>query len=88
VRRGLQDRMWAHAGLVRNGRDLERTLRWIRDALGRVPQDPFDAAATECLNLLTVGREIVRAALRRRHSVGAHYRSDEDRLERTAGIAG
>jgi L-aspartate oxidase len=88
VRRGLRDRMWAHAGLVRNGRDLDRTLRWISGALDRVPHDPFDAVAMECLNLLTVAREIARAALDRPRSVGAHYRSDEKRLEQAAGIAG
>jgi L-aspartate oxidase len=88
VRRALQERMWAHVGLVRRGRDLERTLRWIRDAVGRVPYDPLDAGAMECLNLLTVGREITRAALRRRRSVGAHFRADEHPLENAAGIAG
>jgi L-aspartate oxidase len=88
LRRALQERMWAGVGLVRRGRDLERTLRWIRDAVGRVPHDPLDAEAMECLNLLTVGREITRAALRRRRSVGAHFRADEQPLHNAAGIAG
>ena len=88
MRRALRERMWANVGLVRRGRDLERTLRWIRDAIGRVPYDPLDVDAMECLNLLTVGREITRAALRRRHSVGAHFRADEHPLQNAAGIAG
>jgi L-aspartate oxidase len=88
VRRALQARMSDEAGLVRNGRDLTRTLRWIEAAFGRMRYDPLDAEAMECLNLLTVAREIARAALARPRSVGAHFRSDEAEQSEAAGIAG
>jgi L-aspartate oxidase len=88
VRRALQGRMWDDVGLVRNGHDLERTLRWIEAAFGRVRYDPLDPEAMECLNLLTVAREIARAALARPRSVGAHFRSDETALSEAAGVAG
>jgi L-aspartate oxidase len=88
VRRALQARMSEDAGLVRNGRDLARTVRWIEAAFGRVRYDPLDVEAMECLNLLTVAREIARAALARPRSVGAHFRSDETEVSEAAGIAG
>jgi L-aspartate oxidase len=88
VRRALQARMSDDAGLVRGGRDLARTLRWIESAFGRVRYDPLDIGAMECLNLLTVAREIAGAALARPRSVGAHFRSDEAETGEAAGIAG
>jgi len=88
VRRALQERMSDDVGLVRNGRDLARTLRWIEAAFGRVRYDPLDVEAMECLNLLTVAREIARAALARPRSVGAHFRSDETDFSEAAGVAG
>jgi len=88
VRRALQARMSEDAGLVRNGRDLARTVRWIEAAFGRVGYDPLDVEAMECLNLLTVAREIARAALARPRSVGAHFRSDDTEVSEAAGVAG
>ncbi|MFT4220833.1 MAG: L-aspartate oxidase [Microbacterium sp.] len=74
-RAALQRLMWEHAGLVRD----EAGLRHVASVLARwsaQPRRPRTEAEHEDENLLVVARELVAAALARRASVGAHYRSD------------
>ena len=77
----IQARMWRDVGLFRDRVGLASTLShlepawrdvegWLRD--GGV----LDAAGWRAASLLTVGRLIARAALRREESRGAHYRDD------------
>ena len=77
----IQARMWRDVGLFRDRVGLASTLShlepawrdvegWLRD--GGV----LDAAGWRAASLLTVGRLITRAALRREESRGAHYRDD------------
>jgi L-aspartate oxidase len=79
--RALQALMWRNVGLFRNRARLEAALAelepmwtsvdaWLND--GGV----FDAAGWRAASLLTVGRLIARAALRREESRGGHYRED------------
>ncbi len=71
-RASLQSLMWDDAGLYRNANALEHAAAtldsWV--AVG----DSVDAR--EDANLLDLARLIVRAALAREESRGAHYRSD------------
>ena len=78
--------MWREVGLFRDRAGLERALAaiepawravdaWIRDG------GPLDADGWRTASLLTVGRLIARAALRREESRGAHYRSDYARRD-------
>jgi len=84
--REIQDVMWREVGLFRDRAGLERALAaiepawravdaWIRDG------GPLDADGWRTASLLTVGRLIARAALRREESRGAHYRSDYARRD-------
>ena len=77
----IQEVMWRDVGLFRDRAGLERALgvldpvwravdAWLRDG------GPLDAAGWRVVSLLTVGRLIARAALRREESRGGHYRSD------------
>jgi len=77
----LRETMWTGAGVFR---DRER-LRAAEDVIepawtslirGVEEGQRFDADAWRVASLLTVGRLIVRAALRRDESRGAHYRLD------------
>jgi L-aspartate oxidase len=64
--------MWAHAGLFRTAEGLRTAL----EQLGPMPsaEDP----------VITVGRLIARAALRRQESRGGHFRLDfPERDDRT-----
>ena len=77
----IQARMWRDVGLFRDRIGLASTLAhlepawtavegWLRDG------GTLDAAGWRTASLLTVGRLITRAALRREESRGAHYRDD------------
>lgn len=75
-RAALQRLLWDDAGLVRDREGLQHAAsviaEWRRDH-----RSPVREAEFEDENLLLVGEQLVAAALRREHSVGAHFRSDE-----------
>ncbi len=77
IRNSLKSLMWRHAGVRRNGSDLDEALQsvehWQRYVLVRQFQD---TDGWELQNLLTVARVIARAALQREESRGVHYRID------------
>jgi L-aspartate oxidase len=72
-REAVRDLMWRHAGLFRSHAGLTQLV----EALDRMrTPSPATADAWRHYNLLTVGRLIARAALRREESRGGHYRED------------
>jgi L-aspartate oxidase len=75
-RTALQELLWEDAGLVRDAAGLEHAASLVA-AWRRAHRAPISEAEFEDENLLLVGEQLVAAALRRRESVGAHYRSDE-----------
>jgi L-aspartate oxidase len=76
----LQALMWREAGLFRTQEGLQRAVETLEGAWRTV--EPHlrhavrDPESLRMLNILTVGRLIARAALRRTESRGAHYRDD------------
>ena len=77
----LSDLMWRDVGLFRDRAGLQRALDVLEpawQALDARLRDgpPLDAAGWRTASILTVGRLIARAALRREESRGGHYRSD------------
>jgi L-aspartate oxidase len=77
----LQAAMWQHVGLFRSREGLAQVVgdldplwrsldAWVADEM------PLDAEGWRVASILTVGRLIARAALRREESRGAHYRDD------------
>lgn len=75
---GLRDLMWQHAGVFRHRDGLLTARARLADAVSVGADRP--AALTgdtwRALSLTTVSRLIVRAALRREESRGAHWRTD------------
>ena len=73
--------MTSHAGVLRSGELLAeagRTLdRWADVVRPDAVASFADPVAQEDRNLLLAARLLVAAALDRRDSLGAHYRSDE-----------
>ncbi len=73
----LRQTMCEAAGPIRSAAALTKALTWVEKELlnlsGR--QDPL-RKMYEAKNLFTVGAEILRAALRREESRGAHFRED------------
>ncbi len=77
----LQTLMWRDVGLFRDRAGLERALAVIDAAWSELERrigngDPLDPDGWRRASILTVGRLIARAALRREESRGGHYRSD------------
>jgi L-aspartate oxidase len=77
----VRDAMWRDVGVLRHAGGLRRAQALLEEALAAArgaPAPPAHEArrAAETTNLVTVGRLVARAALRREESRGAHYRED------------
>jgi fumarate reductase (CoM/CoB) subunit A len=71
--------MWEGAGIFRTGPDLEKTLGIIRHLQTLRPRAASPANLAECCilqNMLVTASLVVRAALLRKESRGAHMRRD------------
>jgi aspartate oxidase len=66
--------MWQHAGLFRTREGLTAAVESLDHA--SVPASPATAEEWQYRNLVTVGRLIAGAALRREESRGGHFRAD------------
>ncbi len=77
----VRDLMWRRVGLFRDRSELEAALA-VLDPAGCVLDEALDAGARldpegrHVWSLVTVGRLVARAALRREESRGAHHRTD------------
>jgi L-aspartate oxidase len=77
----IQARMWRDVGLFRDRIGLSSTLSHLEPAWAAIDAAIRDGVALDAdgwrrASVLTVGRLIARAALRREESRGAHYRED------------
>jgi L-aspartate oxidase len=77
----IADLMWRHAGVFRDREGLTGACEalepdWQALVGGLTAGRRLDAATWRVASLLTVGRLIARAALRREESRGAHWRAD------------
>jgi L-aspartate oxidase len=71
----IQQLMWNKAGIVRMGTGLKEAQQQLQSLAERLPQ-PASRRACEARNLHTAALLIVRSALARLESRGAHYRLD------------
>jgi L-aspartate oxidase len=67
--------MWRDAGLLRDGKGLQRARAELEAMRKRMPRG-LTRRALEARNLHTVAKAMVQAALAREESRGAHYRTD------------
>jgi L-aspartate oxidase len=75
LRAALQRAMWQDAGLLRDQDGLREVREQVRDIEAENPQGN-DRPLVELWNLQTVAKLIIRAALAREESRGAHFRTD------------
>jgi L-aspartate oxidase len=75
LREKLQHTIWEKAGLLRDAAGLSSGHDEIRSLARAIPPG-FSRALLELRNLQTVGDLIVRSAIAREESRGAHYRND------------
>lgn len=71
----LKNVMWRNAGVVRNGSGLREALEILESLENRMPP-PASRATCEARNLREAAELIVRSAMARKESRGAHYRTD------------
>lgn len=71
LRREVRDLMWTDVGLVRTAQGLERAVAGCAGIARRL-----GPGSSETHNLLAIAGLVARAALDRRESRGAHFRSD------------
>ncbi|HXB20195.1 MAG TPA: L-aspartate oxidase [Candidatus Solibacter sp.] len=71
----VQQLMWNKAGIVRIGTSLREAQQQLQALSERLPS-PSSRRACEARNLLTAASLIIRSALARLESRGAHYRID------------
>ncbi|HEX9764627.1 MAG TPA: hypothetical protein VGA39_05035, partial [Candidatus Acidoferrales bacterium] len=67
--------MWQRAGILRRAEPLKQALAWL-SAHAAPLTDPAGRSEHEEQNLRAVAEVIVRCALAREESRGAHYRAD------------
>jgi L-aspartate oxidase len=71
----LQSLMWENVGIIRGGDALDRAANTI-GAWEKCLEKPSDRSSYELDNLVLTGRLVAEAALIRKESRGAHYRTD------------
>lgn len=67
IRQQLQKLMWEKAGIIRRRKDLREALKQIKKLERQGERD------IELKNMLLVSRLIVKAALKRKKSLGCHF---------------
>jgi L-aspartate oxidase len=72
---GLQSLMWDKVGIIRSGNDLEDAARTLAAWEKGLPE-PGDRPSYELNNLVLCARLMTEAALIRKESRGAHFRTD------------
>ena len=76
IRRALRKLMWERVGIIRCGESLDEARRKLQMWEKIIERNYATRNELELKNMITVARIIVKAALTRKGSVGAHYRSD------------
>ncbi len=72
----LKDIMWENAGIIRNENGLLQADRKLQEIYIGLDKADDITSYYEAINMLTVARIIIQAALGRTESRGAHFRSD------------
>ena len=77
LRAKVKDLMSRHGYVIRNEKGMKTALKGVEEVLAELEQT-FDESTDylETLNIATVARAILIAALARKESIGSHYRED------------
>jgi succinate dehydrogenase/fumarate reductase flavoprotein subunit len=82
----IRDLLWRNVGLFRERSGLQQAIQVLDDAWTSARESltagaRLDAETWRSLTILSVGRLIARAAMRRQESRGAHFRSDHPKRD-------
>ena len=76
IRRALSNIMWEYVGIIRDEEGLKTAAGAINNLEGELGRGRSELEYYQSINMLTVARVMVQAALWRKESRGAHYRQD------------
>ncbi len=78
LRNEIKHVMQAHGGIVRHGEGLEYAIKKIQETIGPLEQAVIQTVTeAETCNMGLIALEVLQAALKRKTSVGAHFRKDQ-----------
>jgi len=75
-RKEIRELMWHNVGLIRNEMRLKNAVESLKKIEEKLPSGA-GKDLTETRNLVQVGRQIALAALKRKKSLGCHFRDDD-----------
>ena len=79
IRNEIKIHMDDHAGIERNGPDMEKTLTWIGGIIRSLEEaDLGSVNDMETLNIAYIASLILKSAIARRKNCGSHYRTDSE----------
>lgn len=79
IRNDIKMQMDAHAGIERNGPDMEKVLNWLEGMISRLEQaDLRSTEEMETINIAYIASLILKSAIARRKNCGSHYRTDSE----------
>ncbi len=79
----VKSNMWKNVGIVRSKETLEQALKMVNEVIKRLDYEPASKEEIELKNLALVAQLISQAALDRKESRGAHFRSDFPKTDDT-----
>jgi L-aspartate oxidase len=76
IRQALRGIMWEHVGIIRDEAGLKNAARKVNQLGRELGRGNNELNYFQAVNMLTVARVMIQAALWRKESRGAHYRKD------------
>ncbi|MBU0687173.1 MAG: L-aspartate oxidase [Candidatus Margulisbacteria bacterium] len=76
IRMTIRNIMWKGAGILRNGKGLKTASQKLKDINQKLDYQPKNLEEVEVKNLGTVAGLILKSAIDRKESRGAHFRTD------------
>lgn len=77
VRAEIKTLMDAHAGIERNGPDMEKALQRMNGIISSLEEADLESvSAMETLNMAYIASLILKSAIARKNNCGSHYRTD------------
>ena len=76
TKKKIQEIMWQYVGLIRNEEGLKTSIKILRDIEKNLPKG-INKDLIETKNMVQVGKLIAQSALKRKKSLGCHFRDDE-----------
>lgn len=77
TKKRIQHVMWKYVGLIRNEKGLKTAVKELNNIEKKLPEG-VNQELVEAKNMVQTGKLIAKAALKRKKSLGCHFREDEE----------